>query len=81
MIDLRVDLFQHLGSESDALVSALEKVFAHKVCVFVEDDLIHIEFIKVCVKKALDDRFEFHLMILLSVKGLRNCPYTIIIPQ
>ena len=66
MIDLCVDHFQHLGSESYALISAFEKVFAHKIGVLVEDDLVHIEFIKVCVKKALDDRFEFHLMILLS---------------
>ena len=69
IIDLSVYLIEHLLSEDNAFVSALEEIFPYKVGVLVKDDLVHIEFIQVCVKKTLDDRFQFHVYYLLSGSG------------
>ena len=51
MIDLSVDFFKHLLGEYYAFVSAFEVIFSVKICVFVKDDLVHVELVKVCVKK------------------------------
>ena len=69
IIDLSVYLIEHLLSEDNAFVSALEEIFPYKVGVLVKDDLVHIEFIQVCVKKTLDNGFEFHVYYLLSGSG------------
>ena len=78
MIDLRVYLIEHLLGEDNSLVPAFEEVFSDQIGVLVEDDLIHIEFVEVGVKKTLDNGFEFHFMILLSVFTVFNILYYIV---
>ena len=59
-IDLAVDLRQHLRGKADALIAALEVVFAVEIGMLVENDLIHIEFIQVGIQQGKDNGFEFH---------------------
>ena len=60
MIYLCIDLIEHFLGEYYAFVTAFEMIFSVKVGMLVEDNLVHVEFIKVGIKKALDDGFEFH---------------------
>ena len=57
MIYLLVDLSDNILRKGDALIAALEIVFAAEIGVFVENDLIHIKLIQVGVKQRGDDGF------------------------
>ena len=50
MVDLGVDLLEHFGCELHILVTAFKVVFSAQIGMFMEDDLIHIEFIQVGVE-------------------------------
>ena len=50
MVDLGVDLIEHLLCECNALVAALKVVFTAQIGVLMENDLIHIEFIQIGVE-------------------------------
>ena len=51
MVDLLIDFLKHLLGKDDVLVSALEVIFAGEVGMLVEDDLIHIELVEVCIQQ------------------------------
>ena len=63
MIDLRLDLLDHFRCEDDALVAAFEIILTAEVGMLMEDHLIHVEFIKVSVKKRNYDGVKFHVPV------------------
>ena len=60
VVYLIVYFLHHFGCENHVLAAALEEILSAQVCVLVENDLIHIEFVKVGIEKRNDDRFKFH---------------------
>ena len=60
MVDLGIDLLEHLPGEHHALIAAAEIVLAAQVGMLVEDHLIHIELVQVGIQQRLNDGFQLH---------------------
>ena len=60
MVDLGIDLLQHLLGEDDTLIAAFEVIFTAKIGVLMEDDLIHVELVKIRVQQGDHNGFQFH---------------------
>ena len=75
MVDLRVDLAEHFLGKYHAFIAAFEMVFPAQVGVFMEDDLIHVEFVQVGVQQRDYNGFQFHRDNLLwpVLGGEVNC--------
>ena len=65
VVDLRVDFVEHVLGEGHIRVAAAEVVLAAEIGMLVEDDLIHVEFVQVCVQQGGDDRLKLHSGVLL----------------
>ena len=50
VINLRIDFLKHFLSEDDALIAATEIILTGQVCMLVENHLIHIEFVEICIE-------------------------------
>jgi hypothetical protein len=61
MIDLVFDLGDHFLGKHDVLVAAFEIILTAKIGMLMEDDLIHIEFVKIGIEKGNDDGFKLHI--------------------
>jgi hypothetical protein len=61
MVDLIIDLLNHLLSKYNVLIAALEIIFTAKISMLMENDLVHIELIKVCIKQGYDNRIKLHI--------------------
>jgi hypothetical protein len=66
VVDLGVNLLNHFISKHNAFVTALEDVYAVKVGVLMEHNLVHIELVEVSVKEGYNAGSEFHHNILPS---------------
>ena len=60
IVDLVVDLLQHLRSKDNVFIAALEIVFSVQVRVLVENHLVHIELIQIGVQQGGDNGFQLH---------------------
>jgi hypothetical protein len=56
MVYLCVDFIAHLHCELDILIAAFEQIYSVEIGMLVEHYLVHIEFIKVCIKQRYNTR-------------------------